>query len=177
MEITTFADIGKYRLVHQGLLWIGSCTFRYSKYEFNKVSNCNIAPKIEIDILKRSIGKQDHFASTYGNFNKFTFKSDDTVKIKPIPYNKLIKEFENNLLLFYTGIKRDASNILDAQNKNSKKNTEKNRNENLTENLTKILLGSKTIGDFGKYYKNWLLKKNLSKIFHQKKLIIIIILQ
>ena len=47
LEITTFADIpARQDLVHQvRLLWIGSCTFRYSKYEFNKVSNCRYCLK------------------------------------------------------------------------------------------------------------------------------------
>lgn len=176
LEITTFADIpastglGSSSAFAVGLVHALSAiqNMNLTKYQIADISS-----KIEIDILKRSIGKQDHFASTYGNFNKFIFKSDDTVKIKPIPYNKLIKKnLENNLLLFYTGIKRDASNILVAQNKNSKKNNEKLiQMKNLTENLTKVLIGSKTIGDFGKIlHKNWLLKKDLSKGISSKKI-------
>ena len=34
------------------------------------------AAQIEVDILGRSMGKQDHYASAYGNLNVFTFNPD-----------------------------------------------------------------------------------------------------
>ena len=135
-----------------------------------KYQIADIASKIE-DILK-IIGKQDHLLPHMEILINLHLSLMIQLK-QTNPYNKLIKKnLEDNLLLFYTGIKRNASSILDAQNKNSKKNTEKLiEMKNLSENLTKILLGSKTIGDFGKIlHKNWLLKKNLSKGISSKKI-------
>ena len=87
IEITTFADIpantglGSSSAFAVGLVnALFALEGRYSsKYEI-----ASIAAKIEIDILGRKIGKQDHFACCYGNVNNLVFKSDETVVINPI---------------------------------------------------------------------------------------------
>ena len=49
------------------------------------------AANIEINILGRSIGKQDHFAASYGGFNIFTFNADESVNIENLTVNYLQK--------------------------------------------------------------------------------------
>ena len=68
---------------------------------------------LEIDLLKEPIGKQDQYAAAYGGFNIFQFNEDDTVDVEPvlIGYDKK-NELEDHMLLFYTGITRDASSVL-----------------------------------------------------------------
>ena len=75
------------------------------------------AAKIEIEMLKRPIGKQDHYAA-FGGINKFKFNSDESVNIKSI--NKEFSHMKllfNPLLIFYTNQKRNAAKILSHQNK------------------------------------------------------------
>lgn len=176
LEITTFADIpastglGSSSAFAVGLVHALSAL---QNKNFTKYQIADIASKIEIDLLKRSIGKQDHFASSYGNFNKFIFNSDETVEIKPVPYTKSIKKnLENNLLLFYTGIKRDASNMLIKQNNNRKKNIEKlTQMKNLTNPIINVLTGKEPLNNFGKILNyNWHLKKELSKDISSKNI-------
>jgi len=66
---------------------------------------------------KESLGKQDQYAAAYGGLNLFTFNNRETkverVDIKPLVQQQL----ENNLLFFYTGIKRNANDILLEQAK------------------------------------------------------------
>jgi D-glycero-alpha-D-manno-heptose-7-phosphate kinase len=49
-----------------------------------------------MEILKRPIGKQDHYAAAFGSINFFKFNSDDSVSIKPVDetsrYTKMIFE-------------------------------------------------------------------------------------
>ena len=62
------------------------------------------------------MGKQDHYAAAYGNFNIFTFESNEVVWVEPVLYRPDVKEkLKRNLMLFYTSLKRDASKILESQ--------------------------------------------------------------
>lgn len=61
------------------------------------------------------VGKQDQYASSIGGFNKFDFMSD-LVKISPIiPGQRWIDDFESHCLMLWTGITRDANEILRSQ--------------------------------------------------------------
>jgi D-glycero-alpha-D-manno-heptose-7-phosphate kinase len=75
------------------------------------------ACKVEIDILKNPIGKQDQYAAAFGGLNHFVFKQDGRVLVDPIFLEpKQCVELFNNLVLIWTGIQRDASAILKLQN-------------------------------------------------------------
>jgi len=77
------------------------------------------ACKIEIDILKEPIGKQDQYACAYGGLNQIRFNPDESVFVNPvISQRETKKELDANLLLFYTGIHRRASTILTESKQN-----------------------------------------------------------
>jgi D-glycero-alpha-D-manno-heptose-7-phosphate kinase len=74
------------------------------------------ACKIEIDICREPIGKQDQYAAAVGGLNEIRFNPDDSVSIEPIiTPNGFLKRFESSLMMFYTGITRSASAILEQQ--------------------------------------------------------------
>ena len=76
---------------------------------------------IEIDLLKEPVGKQDQYIASFGGITSFDFSSDDTVTVEPlkIPPDALAN-LEDNLLLFFTGSSRSASEILRDQDTRSK---------------------------------------------------------
>ncbi|MBI2870525.1 MAG: GHMP kinase [Candidatus Omnitrophica bacterium] len=78
------------------------------------------ASHIEIDVLRRPIGKQDHYAAAFGGLNFFCFNPDGSVaiEVQRIPEGVLSALF-GHLLLFWTGIRRDASSILHEQKANT----------------------------------------------------------
>ncbi len=77
------------------------------------------ACEIEINILQHPIGKQDQYAAAYGGFNFIQFNKDETVFVDPIICDKETRQKLNKkLLLFYTGIMRISSNILEEQKAN-----------------------------------------------------------
>ena len=79
-----------------------------SKFELAKEST-----RLEIEILKNPIGKQDQFASAMGGLNFIQFNPDESVTVEPIfMNNEAKKNLQNRLMLFYTGITRSANNIL-----------------------------------------------------------------
>lgn len=128
------------------------------------------ACKIEINVLKEPIGKQDQYATAVGGFNIFQFNPDESVDVESIllDYKKRI-DLEKHILMFFTGITRQASSVLSEQKSNisNKFETLKSMTE-LVDVFKKNLLK----GDFetlGKLlHKNWLMKKKLaSKISNQ----------
>lgn len=81
------------------------------------------ACEIEIARLGEPIGKQDQYISAFGGLTCLTFEKDGNVLVEPLKISEEhAKELEHNILLFYTGIERSASDILADQNAKSKKN-------------------------------------------------------
>ena len=77
---------------------------------------------IEIERLGEPIGKQDQYVAAFGGINSYEIDVDGTVHVKPLQITRHdMAELENNILLFYTGIKRDASTILSEIKKNEEK--------------------------------------------------------
>lgn len=74
------------------------------------------ACQIEIDVLKEPIGKQDQYASAFGGLNHFVFHSDGRTTVERIFLAAdTIKRLEASLFLFYLGMSRSASTILQEQ--------------------------------------------------------------
>jgi len=81
------------------------------------------ACKIEIDILKEPIGKQDQYIAAYGGVTAFTFDKDGSVHVEPVPMKpEAMDELESNLTIFYSGVERAASAILKEQGATIKSN-------------------------------------------------------
>lgn len=76
---------------------------------------------IEIEKLQQPIGKQDQYISAFGGITTLTFEKNGRVMVEPIKMkDDAIDELERNILLYYTGIERSASDILKEQNEKSK---------------------------------------------------------
>lgn len=139
----------------------------YFGESFTKTSLAEKACKLEIDILGQPIGKQDQFAAAYGGINHFVFNSDSSVTVEKITLSqKTLKEFQDSLLLFFTGVNRFASEILKEQKKNIE--IDKTKQERLEEMVAMTYLLRKdlkkgNITSLGKYlHENWLLKRALT---------------
>ena len=77
---------------------------------------------IQREILNLPIGKQDEYAAAYGGLNLIEFSEKD-VSVIPISIDSEVKRcLEKNLLLFFTGRTRQASTILQRQEKSIKSN-------------------------------------------------------
>jgi D-glycero-alpha-D-manno-heptose-7-phosphate kinase len=73
---------------------------------------------VEIDLVGKPIGKQDQYAAAYGGINKLFIDKRGNVTVSPIHLSQdTIFELENRLLMFYTGISRDANEVLADQGK------------------------------------------------------------
>jgi D-glycero-alpha-D-manno-heptose-7-phosphate kinase len=77
------------------------------------------ATHIEINVLKEPIGKQDQYAAAFGGLNFFRFNPGGAVTVEPVCVgNNFLGELFDHILMFWTGIQRDASSVLGEQRKN-----------------------------------------------------------
>ena len=75
---------------------------------------------IEITRLCEPIGKQDQYIAAFGGLSCLTFHRDDAVSVEPLRVSgETIFDLEDNLLLFFTGVRRSASGILAEQHARS----------------------------------------------------------
>jgi len=176
IEITTFTDIpGQTGLGSSSAFAVGLVNALHAlKGEMvTKHTIASEAAHIEVDLLGRSMGKQDHFASAYGNLNVFTFNPDETVVVEPVLYEALTKKnIENNLLLFYLKSKRDASKILESQERETQNKMLELRNlKNLVDPLTEIFSLGKNLHNFGKILdKGWKIKSQITGDISSKEI-------
>jgi len=81
---------------------------------------------IEINVMGDPIGKQDQYIAAFGGVTCLTFEKNGEVVIEPLRIaDEDLNQLESNLLLFYTGIERSASEILSDQDVRSKKDDPK----------------------------------------------------
>lgn len=121
------------------------------------------ASKIEIDILGHPIGRQDQYAAAYGNINTLTFNKDHSVKIEPVFYTQhSLKVLESSLIMFYTKVKRSATDVLSEQKLQTNKNIStliKMRDQVFP--MREILTNGLNVQNFGKTLdKAWQLKRS-----------------
>ncbi len=128
LEITTMADVpAKTGLGSSSTFTVGllNALHSYKGENLSKKELAEEAAHIEIDLLHRPIGKQDHYAAAFGGLNIIKFYKNEDVSVQPIAVSeKRKKELFDNLLLFYTNITRDASSVLSEQQKETKNKME-----------------------------------------------------
>lgn len=119
IEITTLADIpaegtglGSSSSVTVGVL---HALYSYRGELRTAQTLANEACNIEIDVLRKPIGRQDQYIAAYGNIRFITF-SKSGVKLEKIelsPDDR--RRLNDSLLLFYTGVTRKSIEILSEQ--------------------------------------------------------------
>lgn len=170
IEMTTIADIPAKGtgLGSSSSLTVGALNALYA-YKGKRIHTNRLAEeacRIEIDIIKEPIGKQDQFIAAYGGLKHFYFKPNGDVVVEPLLVSrKRVKKLEKNLMLFYTNITRKASTILYEQRRNSVEMFEELRRlKSLVPELRDCLeKESRDLDDFGRILnKGWELKKKLA---------------
>ena len=76
---------------------------------------------VEIDILGEPIGKQDQYMAAFGGLTCLTFEKNGEVIVEPLRISdESLEQLESNLVFFFTGQERNASEILEEQDVKSK---------------------------------------------------------
>jgi D-glycero-alpha-D-manno-heptose-7-phosphate kinase len=122
IEVTTVADLpAGIGLGSSSSLTVGvlNALYAYKGMYVTPERLARDACELEIDVLKSPIGKQDQYIAAYGGFQHIRFNTDDTVSVEPIVCLPWVRErLFKNLLLFYTGVNRDAGSVLTEVRRN-----------------------------------------------------------
>lgn len=120
---------------------------------------------IERDILRENVGVQDQIATAYGGLNKIVVQSDGNFDVNPLvlPTQRL-KDLQDHLLLFFTGVSRTASDIAGDKIKSiPSKRMELEGIRQLVDEAVKVLSEGTDITDFGRLlHESWMLKRQIS---------------
>ncbi|MCX6003458.1 MAG: sugar kinase [Chloroflexi bacterium] len=126
------------------------------------------ACKIEIGILGEPIGKQDQYMAAFGGLTCLTFEKNGDVLVEPLRISSdMLDQLENNLLLFFTGGERSASEILlDQDNKSKAEDAAMIQNLHKTKEiglLTRKYLENGNVDIIGElFHEHWENKKKRS---------------
>lgn len=169
IEVSSIADIpGGTGMGSSSSFTVGLLHNLYTLQGINKTKEqlAEEACHIEIDLLKEPIGKQDQYAAAFGGFNIFRFQPDGKVVTEPIYMsNEVCNLLEENLVMFYTGNQRKASDILSEQKKNTNAEDKLNGLKQmvaLVDDL-KSCMENGDLNDFGKIlHENWIIKQQLA---------------
>ena len=126
------------------------------------------ACKIEGDILKSNLGKQDQYLAAFGGLTKMVIDKKGKVKVSNINISDFaIKDFINNTHVYFTGKSRKADKILNEH----EKNFNKSNSPSLTHMSEIFDLSKELYKEFNKLNfdrwaeltdKHWEIKKKLS---------------
>jgi D-glycero-alpha-D-manno-heptose-7-phosphate kinase len=128
---------------------------------------------IELDTLKKPIGKQDQYMAAYGGLTELVIDRDGTVTAKRLelsPYT--LAEFVSKTHLYYTNVRRDTTDILKDQNQALRSRQLSNGKPSIESSLVEIAAIGREIGkavqagnfdQFGHLmHDHWLAKKRMS---------------
>jgi D-glycero-alpha-D-manno-heptose-7-phosphate kinase len=168
IEIVSVADIpsqgtglGSSSSFAVGLL---NAIFHYQNKSISANDLAEMACRVEINKILSPIGKQDQYIASFGGLNIINFNIDGKIDVTPVQIAQEIKkDFQKNILLFYTGVQRSSQPILSEQKENIDKKFE------FLKKISDLVIPFKEVlerGDFKKageiLNQNWLMKKELS---------------
>ena len=120
---------------------------------------------IEQEILKETVGSQDQALAAYGGFNHISFLTNGDISVRPVTViPERVRELNSHLMLFYSGIKRTASNIADSYVDNMETRKRQLRiMKDLVDEGINILTSGQDICGFGELmHEAWQFKRSLS---------------
>ncbi len=120
---------------------------------------------IEQDILQETVGSQDQVLAAYGGLNQITFLPNGEVSVTPITIpSERMHELNSHLMLFYTGIKRTASNVAESYvNGIEERKRQLRIMKDLVDESISVLNSGQDIKGFGELLNEaWAFKRSLS---------------
>lgn len=119
--------------------------------------------RIELNIFG---GSQDFYASAFGGVNFMHFTENTVLVNKLLLDASVLLELETSILMFYTGVRREAK-IIELEKKDILSNGEKIDKmielAGLAKNSIRYLTDEKSIPKFGEYIRDsWKIKKDIS---------------
>jgi D-glycero-alpha-D-manno-heptose-7-phosphate kinase len=120
---------------------------------------------VERILLKETVGCQDQLFAAYGGLNIIEFRRDDSFLVVPLPLSRArLDELNASLLLFYTGVRRIASQVAATYVPGLlARRSQMMRLREMVDEGTALLTGNGSLDGFGDLlHEAWQLKRGLS---------------
>lgn len=127
---------------------------------------------LEQEILKETVGSQDQVCAAYGGVNRINFLQNGDFSVQPMTLSReRLKELNSHLMLFYTGIRRTASEVASSYVTNmTGRAALLSKLRGYVDQSCDILNGKSDLTAFGELlHEAWLAKRALSnKVSNQR---------
>lgn len=120
---------------------------------------------LEQEILRETVGSQDQVLAAYGGLNHIAFHPDGEISVRPVTVGRdRLRELNDHLMLFYTGIKRTASTVAETYvNDIERRASQLHFMRDLVDQALALLDGDGDITAFGTLlHEAWQAKRSLS---------------
>jgi D-glycero-alpha-D-manno-heptose-7-phosphate kinase len=131
------------------------------------------ACQIEIARLREPIGKQDQYIAAYGGLQMIQFNPDGTVFVDPVVCTLQTRhELNRRLLMFFTGLTRDARDVLGKQRSATANKLDVLRRMcAIARELREVLTTGRDLNEFGRLlHEAWLAKRSLETSISNPKI-------
>jgi D-glycero-alpha-D-manno-heptose-7-phosphate kinase len=155
VEVSSMADVpAGTGLGSSGAFTVGllRALFSYRRHTISARELADLACEIEMNRLGAPVGKQDPYIAAIGGVTAFSFRPDEEVDVHPVGMTDEIRNrLEDNLLLFYTGVRRSAADELSDQGAGPSGSSETKGNLDAVKALGQASLEALEKGDLGEF--------------------------
>src|SRR5579862_6766300 len=96
----------------------------YTQKPISKYELAERAFNVARNVLGKQVGKQDEYAAAFGGLNYISFLHDGGTQVEPVDLDNLVlRELQENLMLFFTGSSHNSWSILEEQESSTRKNS------------------------------------------------------
>lgn len=132
----------------------------------SKEQLASMAINIEQNVINEAVGSQDQISAAFGGFNRIEFHRDGSFDVSPMIVPKSRQdELEQNLMLFFTGFSRYASEVAQSKIDNmDKREKELHRIRAMVDEAIRILQSKNgSLDELGELlHESWQYKRALS---------------
>ena len=130
---------------------------------------------VEQEMIKERVGVQDQYTCAHGGLVHLRFSRDGSIRVSPLPLRaERLAELQAHLMLFYTGIRRHAHEVLDEQLERTKRGAiseDLSYLSDLVDQGLEVLTNEQPIACFGELlHTAWMTKRRLSSKISNAKI-------
>ncbi len=177
IELSSMADLpARTGLGSSGAYLVGllAAVRAYRRKSIEPAEIAEEACRIEMDILKEAVGKQDQYIAAFGGFRTLEIDKQGHVEVGTVPVDFMMAaELAQKARVYYTGIQRSATAVLKNQDDAARKKSSGDH-ARVIDNLCRIKdLGreicqafkNRDLDAFGRLMdEHWQCKRNMSKM-------------
>lgn len=162
-ELPAFTGLGSSSAFVVGLL---NTLYAFRRRLVPRLDLAYEAIDLERNVLKESVGCQDQTLAAVGGFNMIEFRGLGNFAVHRVPFtSSRLEEFEDHLLVFFTGIKRKAEELAARQVRRVDRNGPHLKEmRRLVDRGYELLSGGGSVAAFGELlHRSWELKRQLDQ--------------